>query len=83
LSKSSQKAVKKLSKVVKKLSKSCQKIVKVVKKFDPTFVPLNPAGHLWINGKTACRGKNWQKKAFFCPKAQLAKLPHSIHHRKT
>jgi hypothetical protein len=69
LSKSSQKAVKKLSKVVKKLStKKCQKVVKVVKKFDPTFVPLNPAGHLWINGQTACRGKNWPKNLFFAKK---------------
>jgi hypothetical protein len=33
------------------MSKKCQKVVKVVKKFDPTFVPLNPAGHLWINGQ--------------------------------
>jgi hypothetical protein len=57
LSKSSQKAVNKLSKVVKKLSQSCQKVFKVVKKFDPTFVPPEPS-----------RGKNWQKKALFAKK---------------
>jgi hypothetical protein len=66
--KKKKKAVKKLSKsskkAVKKLSKSCpkndKKFFKVVSTEQYSLIrllsPLNPAGHFWINGQTACRG---------------------------